>query len=95
MLAHGALLGKQAEQALDPLHVPCRDRLPGLELLREPFEAQARVIEATRKALARQKTFLLVGEMGTGKTLMGIAAVQAHAAGRPYRALVFCPGSAR
>lgn len=30
--------------------------------------------------------------MGTGKTLMGMATVHAHAAGRPYRALVFCPG---
>jgi hypothetical protein len=30
--------------------------------------------------------------MGTGKSLMGLAAVHAHANGRPYRALVFCPG---
>jgi hypothetical protein len=30
--------------------------------------------------------------MGTGKTLMGMAAIHAHAGGRPYRALVFCPG---
>ena len=48
--------------------------------------------EAIRKALRRQKALLLVGEMGTGKTIMAMAAVHAHAGGRPYRALVFCPG---
>ena len=30
--------------------------------------------------------------MGTGKTLMGMAAIHAHADGQPYRAFVFCPG---
>src|SRR5260370_23495717 len=30
--------------------------------------------------------------MGTGKSLMGIGTVHAHADGKPYRALVFCPG---
>jgi hypothetical protein len=92
MLAYGPLLGKQAERSLDPLHVPDRDPLPALELLRDPFEAQAHVIEATRKAINRQKATLLVGEMGTGKTIMGMAACHAHAHGRPYRTLVFCPG---
>jgi hypothetical protein len=92
LLAHGPLLRKQAERSLDPLHVPGRDALPASDLLRQPFEAQAHVIEAVRKSLRRQKSVLLVGEMGTGKTLMGIAAVHAHTGGRPYRALVFCPG---
>jgi hypothetical protein len=92
MLSYGSLLGKQAERALNPLHVPGRDALVVLELLREPFEAQAHLIEATRKALDRQKALLLVGEMGTGKTIMSLAAVHAHARSRPYRALVFCPG---
>jgi hypothetical protein len=90
--ACGPVLGKQAERALEPLHVPGRHPLPSLDLLREPFEAQAHVIEATRKALRRHKAVLLVGEMGTGKTLMAMAAVHVHARGRPYRALVFCPG---
>jgi hypothetical protein len=92
LLTYGSMLGQQAERALQPLHVPGRDACPTLDLLREPFEAQAHAIEATRKALGRQKALLLVGEMGTGKTLMALAACRAHAAGRPYRALVFCPG---
>jgi hypothetical protein len=90
--AYGPMLGKQAERSLEPLHVPGRDPLPALDLLRDPFEAQSHVIEAARKALNRQKALLLVGEMGTGKTLMSQAAIHAHAGGRPYRALVFCPG---
>lgn len=92
MLTYGPMLGQQAERSLEPLHVPGRDSLPDLSLLREPFEAQAHVIEATRKALQRQKAVLLVGEMGTGKTIMAMAAIHADAGGRPYRALVFCPG---
>jgi hypothetical protein len=92
LMTYGPLLGKQAERSLEPLHVPHRDRLPTLNLLRSPFEAQSHVIEAARKALVRQKSVLLVGEMGTGKTIMGMAAIHTHAGGRPYRALVFCPG---
>jgi hypothetical protein len=92
LLTYGPMLGRQAERALQPLHVPARDACPELDLLREPFEAQAHAVEAARKALGRQKALLLVGEMGTGKTLMAMAACHAHAAGRPYRALVFCPG---
>jgi hypothetical protein len=92
MLTYGALLGKQAERALQPLHVPGRDALPSMDLVRDPFEAQAHVIEAARKALTRQKALLMVGEMGTGKTLMGIGAIHVHAQGRLYRALVFSPG---
>src|SRR5207244_4268421 len=74
MLTFGSLLGKQAERALHPLHVPGRDPLPAVNLLRDPFEPQIHVIEATRKALHRQKALLLVGEMGTGKTIMSMAA---------------------
>lgn len=92
MLAYGAMLGKQAERSLVPLHVPDRDPLPSLDLLRDPFDAQAHVIEAARKTLRRQKALLVIGEMGTGKTIMGMATCHAHAAGRPYRGLVFSPG---
>jgi hypothetical protein len=92
LLTHGSLLGKQAERSLEPLHVPTRDAGAEVDLLRQPFDAQAHLIEASRKALKRQNALLMVSEMGTGKTLMGMAAIHAHANGRPYRALVFCPG---
>ena len=92
LLAYGPLLGQQAERSLHPLHVPGQHPLPILDLMREPFEAQQHVIEATRQALRRQKSILVIGEMGTGKTIMGMSAIHGHASGRPYRALVFCPG---
>jgi len=92
LLAYGPLLGQQAERSLHPLHVPGQHPLPILDLMREPFEAQQHVIEATRQALRRQKSILVIGEIGTGKTIMGMSAVHGHADGRPYRALVFCPG---
>jgi hypothetical protein len=85
-------LGQQAAKATRPLHVPGSDPLSLHDLLRQPFEAQAHVIQATVAALKRQKSVLLVAEMGTGKTILSMAAVHAHAADRPYRALVFCPG---
>lgn len=92
LIEYGPLLGKQAERSLDPLHLPGQHSLPEMDLLRSPFEAQKHVIEAARKALQRQKSILLVGEMGSGKSIMGLSAIHAHANGHPYRALVFCPG---
>jgi hypothetical protein len=88
----GSLLGKQAQQSLAPLHVPGRDPLSPSGLQRQPFEAQAHCIEAVVKAWRRQKSVWLVAEMGTGKTIMAIGAVDQHAGKKPYRALVFCPG---
>jgi tRNA A37 threonylcarbamoyladenosine biosynthesis protein TsaE len=92
MLAYGSILGRQAERSLEPLHVPGRDPLPALGLKREPFEAQAHVIEAVSKAFRRQKSILLVGQVGSGKTIMSQASIHRHANGKPYRSLVFCPG---
>lgn len=92
LLKYGMLLGARANESLQPLHVPGRDPLPALDVLRRPFEPQGHVVEALTKALRRQKSVLLVAECGTGKTLMSMLAVHRHAAGRPYRALVFCPG---
>src|SRR5262245_45929170 len=88
----GEILGGKAQALLKPLHVPARDRPEVPPLLRTPFPAQAHAITAAVKCLARQRAVQLVCEMGTGKTLMGAAAAHADARGRPYRALVTCPG---
>lgn len=92
LLRYGRLLGRQAERSLDPLHVPGRDAPEVLPLLRRPFEAQAHVITAAAKALRRQDAVVIAADVGTGKTLCAMVAAHAHARGRPYRALVFCPG---
>jgi SNF2 family DNA or RNA helicase len=63
------------------------------QLLRSPFEAQRAVIQAVTRRLVvgGAKSAVINGEMGTGKTLMGIAtAWLLHHAGFP-RALVVCP----
>src|SRR5262249_56724111 len=71
---------------------------PGREALALPgtllplFEAQQHVVAAAVKALRRQRAVMVIGEMGVGKTKIGAVAAHAHAAGKPYRALVFCPG---
>lgn len=100
---YGPLLAQQAQERFDPLHVPGRDLLPPMDhLLRPPYPAQQHAIAALTAALHRQKSVILCAEIGTGKTLMGAAAVAAlagtvagvnrNAGGKPYRALVFCPG---
>ena len=91
---YGPLLGQQAERNLRPLVNPATDgdhpRIA--ELKREPYPAQAKVITGGVAAMRRQKALLLVAEAGSGKTLQSAAMVHCHAAGRPYNALVMCPG---
>jgi SNF2 family DNA or RNA helicase len=91
--AYGGHLAKKCRERLLPLHDPQGEPHPRVkELLRVPFAAQAYVITGAARLLERSKTAFLVCEMGTGKSLMGIGTVHAHADGKPYRALVFCPG---
>jgi hypothetical protein len=101
MRSYGELLAERATSTLDPLHVPGRDPMPpGWDELmafltpkkRVPFPAQADRIAAGVKAWNRQKALYLGADVGTGKTLQSIAMCHLHAAGRPYRALVMCPG---
>ena len=94
LLAYGTILGQQAQANLNPLHDPTKDPNDPIikMLLRKPYLPQAVVITAAAKTLRRQKSLFLVGECGTGKTFMGMAAAHCHAGGKPYRALVFCPG---
>ncbi|MHB8927809.1 MAG: helicase-related protein [Bacillota bacterium] len=61
------------------------------DLLRKPFPAQADVILGLAETLRVQRNAVVVGEMGTGKTLMG--AVVPYVLHRDrYRVLVMCPG---
>ncbi len=92
LATYGSLLGRNAQQSLTPLHNPDIQPPKVARLLRKPFVPQAHVITASVKALQRQKAIMLVAEMGTGKTLMGQAACHTHANGKPYNAVVMCPG---
>lgn len=94
LAANAQILARQATERNPPLHNPDADDVHhGIpRLLRKPFPAQSHVITASVKALDLRKSLFLCGDMGTGKTLMGQSAVHLHADGRPYRALVMCPG---
>ena len=97
--SYGKILGKKAITSLAPLHVPGRDPLPDFDLLMDLFPAQQHVVAAAVKMFDRRGSGLLCGEMGVGKTKIGMAAVHQHAC-RPrseggsdgkYRAIVLCP----
>ena len=57
-------------------------------LVRRPKGAQADAIRAAAHSLRRDVATTIVGEMGTGKTLIGIAAVREASFRRP---LILCP----
>ena len=99
---YGKILGRKAIHALAPLHVPNRDPLPDFSAVpdhRQPFPAQSHVIAASIKMFDKVGNGFIVGEMGTGKTLLGMLAVHYHAmrsrkqggSGGNYRALILCP----
>jgi SNF2 family DNA or RNA helicase len=90
--SYGRLLARQAEGSMRPLHIPGRDPCRIAKLKRQPFEAQAHLICAGAKALARDRSLLVIGECGTGKTILGMGIAHTHAEGRTYRGLVMAPG---
>jgi hypothetical protein len=61
------------------------------ELRRAPLPAQAVTIAGIAKGWKLMRSIKLVGEMGTGKSLCGVAASYVHAAGKPYTAVTMCP----
>lgn len=80
---YGPALGRATQDVMAPLHTPGKDPIDWIPTFaRKPFEAQAHVIAAGVKLLNRQKGLIVVGEMGTGKTLMGQAIAHAHASRR-------------
>jgi SNF2 family DNA or RNA helicase len=62
------------------------------ELSRKPFYAQATTINSLAKAFytAERKSLILVGEMGTGKTLIGAAVAYLNPK-KAHRTLILCP----
>ena len=88
---YGPLVAERARQAFEPLHIPATDAVVALDLKRPMLPAQGHVVTAAVKTLRRQKAVFLCCECGTGKSQMGACTVHAHAAGKPYRAIVMCP----
>lgn len=91
---HGKALGEKVERELTPIYNPFQT-YPGLEmkpLLRAPFPVQEEIIKGLAKALYHEgrKKLYVCGEMGTGKTFIGLGVISM--APRPMRSLVVCPG---
>jgi N12 class adenine-specific DNA methylase len=61
-------------------------------LLRKPYRAQELAAMGVVRRWQRARAAAVIGECGTGKTLVALAAVHCHAEGRPYTALAMVPG---
>jgi len=89
-------LGARILEMYPPLQRP-DDPLPYAlkTLLRQPLPAQALTIAGVAKHLQSARSARIVGECGTGKTLMSLAVAHAiahtHASGKPYSAIGMCP----
>jgi hypothetical protein len=60
-------------------------------LLRKPLPAQALTITGLAKHLKTTRSVRMVGECGTGKTLMSIGVAHTHADGATYSTIAMCP----
>jgi hypothetical protein len=89
---YSSQLGARIVEMYPPLQGPKDPIAPALKgLLRKPLPAQAMTITGAAKYLRTEDSVRLVGECGTGKTLMSIGIAHAHADGKPYSTLVMCP----
>lgn len=85
-------LGSRIVEMYPPLQGPKDPIAPALKtLLRKPLPAQAMTITGLAKYLKIANSARIVGECGTGKTLMSVGTAHAHANGRPYTAIAMCP----
>lgn len=65
----------------------CFDEGNGIQI----FEAQKRTIQASVNQLNLSKNCLVIGEMGTGKTLIGSGITYSHGKQTGYNCVVMCP----
>ena len=85
-------LGSRIVEMYPPLQGSKDPIAPALKtLLRKPLPAQAMTITGAVKYLKAANSVRIVGECGTGKTLMSIGIAHAHANTKPYNAIAMCP----
>ena len=91
---YGRTLADRIRDEAQPLFSPgdlWDDRLH--QLLKRPYQAQGDAIMGVSRLLDEYNSAVVVGEMGCGKTLIGLATPYAHSPpDKPPRALVMCPG---
>jgi len=94
LLRYGKELTDRIVEKATPLHDLGGEADPKMEtLLRKPFIAQQDVIMGLVKVLEKKDSAIVVGEMGSGKSLIGASVPYIYCnGGRSVRTLVMCPG---
>ena len=91
MRAYSPLLSERILSTYRPLHSPADPVSPLLGLLKRTLlPAQKIVVMAVAKYLRKANAAKIVGECGTGKTFMSLAACYVHANGQQHTGLVMC-----
>jgi hypothetical protein len=91
MRAYSPLLSERILSTYRPLHSPADPVSPLLgSLKRTLLPAQKVVVMAVAKYLRKANAAKIVGECGTGKTFMSLAACYVHANGQQHTGLVMC-----
>lgn len=90
---HSMEIGQRILEQFPPLHAIGDPISPLVRtLLRKPFAAQAAVLMGLARAWQNgARHSIVLGEMGTGKTLMSLGAIHVHSEGRPYTAIAMVP----
>ena len=86
-------LGERILATFPPLHKfddPVSPRMN--TLLRKPYRAQELAAMGVVRRWQQARAAAVIGECGTGKTLIALAAIHCHADGSPYAALAMVPG---
>lgn len=91
--AYSPELGQRIIEQFPPLHAPHDALSPRIrDLLGRPYPAQSTVLMGIVKAWREgPDNAVILGEMGTGKTLISLGALHVHSEGRPYTALAMVP----
>jgi len=85
---YSAELGTRIVNSYPPLHAAKDPLSPRLEtLLRRPFPGQALCVMGIVKRWRQASAAAVFAEMGTGKTLIALAALYVHAESKPFNAL--------
>lgn len=86
-------IGNKVSDRVNYLHMPGDyDKEFFESLSRTLFPQQKDIAVAASKLLDKDSSALISGQMGVGKTTIGIASCHYHAQNKPYRAIITCPG---
>ena len=89
---YSSLLGARILESFPPLHAIDDPPSPIIgKLLRKPYPAQTLAIMGLVRRWQQARAGAVIAECGTGKTLISLAAIQAHAEDRSYTALAMVP----